>query len=207
MFGNNPRCNMVDSIRMVILMKYGIDLGFESSDDDTQNALILCQFMKQEAHRLHQAEQVSTRHAANMPGCSPEDIHDPPVIQRAQTSASQVPYDEGSRRFYEKGKKRQRTTDGQKREKAGALSANDGLSNVISYLEEQNALRMAKYDERLQLFRRLVETEKQAAEAKMRETDSKILEVDIETLPEWNRGAMLAMQNEVLARRGFPPRG
>lgn len=48
------------------------------------------------------------------------------MIQRAQTSAFQVPYDEGSQIFYKKGKKRPRETDGQKREKVRELSANDG---------------------------------------------------------------------------------
>ncbi|XP_026458799.1 uncharacterized protein LOC113359365 [Papaver somniferum] len=132
-----------------------------------------------------------------------EDESDAPSVNASTSSA---PARSDPRWHEEDGPRRPTGNMAQQREASELSSINDGTERILKHFSEENAKKMARLDGQEEYLLTIAETKKKSVDLALEKHELEVLDVVVETLPEWKQQFMLDKQNKILKKHGYPPR-
>ncbi|RZC81699.1 hypothetical protein C5167_044271 [Papaver somniferum] len=95
-------------------------------------------------------------------------------------------------RWYEEdGPRRPKGKRDQQREASELSAINDGTDRILKHFSEENAKKMARLDGQEEYLLNIVETNKKSLDLALEKLEFEVLDVEVETLPEWKKQFML----------------
>ncbi|KAI3907102.1 hypothetical protein MKW92_053265, partial [Papaver armeniacum] len=132
-----------------------------------------------------------------------EDESEAPSVNASTSSA---PTRSDPRWYEEDGPRRPTGKRAQQREASELSAINDGTDRILKHFSEENAKKMARLDVQEEYLLNVAETNKKSLDLALEKHELEVLDVVVETLPEWKQQFMLDKQNKILEKHGYPPR-
>ncbi|KAI3860346.1 hypothetical protein MKW92_039745, partial [Papaver armeniacum] len=132
-----------------------------------------------------------------------EDESEAPSVNASTSSA---PTRSDPRWHEEDGPRRPTGKRAQQREASELSAINDGTDRILKHFSEENAKKMARLDVQEEYLLTVAETNKKSLDLALEKHELEVLDVVVETLPEWKQQFMLDKQNKILEKHGYPPR-